>query len=45
MHLLKVKDAKFSFTYPFPKQALGPYSPTILKNILCLCLQDLQIWM
>ena len=21
----------------------GPYSPTILKNILCLCLQDLQI--
>ena len=22
---------------------LGPYSPTILKNILCLCLQDLQI--
>ena len=27
------------------KQILGPYSPTILKNILCLCLQDLQIWM
>ena len=22
---------------------LGPYSPTILKNILCLCLQELQI--
>ena len=22
---------------------LGPYSPTILKNILCLCLQDSQI--
>ena len=24
---------------------LGPYSPTILKDILCLFLQDLKIWM
>ena len=24
---------------------MGPYSPIILKNILCLFLQDLRIWM
>ena len=29
----------------FRSRDKGPYSPTILKNILCLCLQDLQIWM
>ena len=29
--------------HQYQEKALGPYSPTILKNILCLLLQNLQI--
>ena len=34
-------------THPYFKafRNQGPYSPTVLKNILCLFLQDLWIWM
>ena len=38
-------DHPFSNGLHFLNRDLGPYSPIILKNILCLCLQDLQIWM